>query len=166
MMTPDGSHFSAALDEARRSLDRLLDANPVPAGARPSPLPARSGVYLFSEPDAGYLYVGRTRNLRARIRQHCPGRMPPRGSVAPGATFAVKIARKSTGAVPTFQRRGGLRDLFANDETWRTAFAAAVERIRNMEVRYVEEADPLRHAVLELYAMIELRTPFNTFETT
>jgi hypothetical protein len=32
-----------------------------------------------------------------------------------------------------------------------------------MEVRFVEEADPLRQALLEVYAAVALQTPHNDF---
>jgi hypothetical protein len=34
-----------------------------------------------------------------------------------------------------------------------------------MELRYVEEPDPLRQALLEIYVAVVLRTPHNNFET-
>jgi hypothetical protein len=35
-----------------------------------------------------------------------------------------------------------------------------------MDFRFVEETDPLRQVLLELYASVVLDTPFNEFETT
>ena len=153
--------FANALGDALLAFGRLLAADPIATRAT---LPRAPGVYLFTEPGTGHLYVGRTRNLRNRIAEHCP-RIIPRSRVPP-ATFAVKLARESTGLGPTYQRRGGLRDLFANNPEWRDAVAMAVVRIRKMEVRFVEESDPLRSALLELMAAAELQTPYNSFETT
>ena len=34
-----------------------------------------------------------------------------------------------------------------------------------MQVRYVQEADPLRQALLEIYAAVVLATPYNDFNT-
>jgi len=34
-----------------------------------------------------------------------------------------------------------------------------------MDVRYVEETDPLRQALLEIYVSIVLKTPYNDFDT-
>ena len=153
--------FANALGDALLAFGRLLAVDPIATRAA---LPRTPGVYLFTEPGTGHLYVGRTRNLRARIAEHCPG-VIPRSSVPP-ATFAVKLARESTGLRPTYQRRGGLPDLFANNPKWREAVALAVVRIREMEVRFVEESDPLRSALLELMVAAELQTRFNSFETT
>jgi hypothetical protein len=38
-------------------------------------------------------------------------------------------------------------------------------RVRNMDLRYVEEADPTRQALLEIYASVVLRTMYNDFDT-
>ena len=35
-----------------------------------------------------------------------------------------------------------------------------------MQVRYVEERDPVRQALLEIYTAVELRASYNSFETT
>ena len=45
------------------------------------------------------------------------------------------------------------------------AFIVAKQRIRKMELRYVEESDPLRQALLEIYASFVLKTPYNDFNT-
>ncbi len=34
-----------------------------------------------------------------------------------------------------------------------------------MDLRFVEETDPFRQALLEMYAAIALKTPHNDFET-
>ena len=44
------------------------------------------------------------------------------------------------------------------------AFDAAKARVRAMEFRYVEEADPIRQAVLEIYCAVALETPYNDFD--
>jgi len=44
------------------------------------------------------------------------------------------------------------------------AFNEAKARIRNMDVRFVEEADPVRHALLEIYVLVVLQTPYNDFD--
>jgi len=45
------------------------------------------------------------------------------------------------------------------------AFTAAKQRIRKMNLRYVEETDPLRQALLEIYVSAVLQTPYNDFNT-
>ena len=45
------------------------------------------------------------------------------------------------------------------------AFEQAKDRIRQMYVRYVEESDPIRQCLLEIYAAVALDTPYNDFST-
>ena len=45
------------------------------------------------------------------------------------------------------------------------AFDRAKARIREMDIRFVAEPDPLRQAVLEIYTAIALQTPYNDFDT-
>ena len=58
----------------------------------------------------------------------------------------------------------GSRASLEKHEFFGPAFIAAKDRIRNMDVRFVEEVDPLRQALLEMYAAIALKTPHNSFE--
>lgn len=45
------------------------------------------------------------------------------------------------------------------------AFDAAKARIRDMSLRFVEESDPIRQALLEIYTAVVLDTPYNDFDT-
>jgi hypothetical protein len=45
-----------------------------------------------------------------------------------------------------------------------TAFTEAKARIRKMDVRFVEESDPTRQALLEIYVAVVLATPYNDFD--
>ena len=134
--------------------------HPVRVDAHPSPVPAAAGVYLLSEPNE-HLYVGRTRNMRRRLRDH------GNPSAQRQATLAIKIARDETGhEKPTYQSAGSTADLLANSSAFRVSFDEAKARIRAMQVRYVEERDPVRQALLEIYTAVDLRTSYNSFETT
>lgn len=48
---------------------------------------------------------------------------------------------------------------------FRLAFIEAKKRIRAMDLRFVEENDPVRQAVLEIYVAVSLQTPYNDFDT-
>ena len=65
---------------------------------------------------------------------------------------------------PTYQTTGSRTELEV-EPAFKEAFLRAKERVRRMEVRYVEERDPLRQALLEIYVAVALRTPHNTFDT-
>jgi len=51
------------------------------------------------------------------------------------------------------------------DPAFRAAFDQAKTRIREMDVRFVEVANPVRQALLEIYVAVSLRTPYNDFRT-
>ena len=44
------------------------------------------------------------------------------------------------------------------------AFTSAKLRICNMELRYVEEADPVRQTLLEVYVAVVLDAKYNDFD--
>ena len=50
------------------------------------------------------------------------------------------------------------------DETFAAEFRAAKQRLSEMDIRYVEEADPIRQTLLEVYVAVVLKTPFNDFD--
>lgn len=81
------------------------------------------------------------------------------------AAFAFRLAREATGQMKATYRPGeGSRNALAIEPTFKAAFDAAKARIRAMEFRYVEEADPVRQCVLEIYCAVALATPYNDFD--
>jgi hypothetical protein len=139
--------FAAVVESLQPALDRLKSMQPLV-----SPLPIRvRGVYLFSE-GGRHLYVGRSNNIGQRLRQH---RQP--SSQHNQAVFAFKLAREKTGKVVASYRVGpnGRAGLIGDPE-FSEAFNRAKARVRAMEVRYVEEDDQTRQALLELYCAIAL----------
>jgi hypothetical protein len=59
----------------------------------------------------------------------------------------------------------GSRVALCAEPKFGAAFLQAKERVRAMDVRYVEETDPLRQVLLEVYVLIILKTPYNDFDT-
>lgn len=117
-----------------------------------------SGVYLFSEGDTPF-YVGRSNRLRARYMLHCRP-----GSRQNQSSFAFKLACE---ALDTFNVHGRAMTRLKRSALpeFEVAFAAAKERIRNMDYRYVAEADQTTQSLLEAYCAIALSTPYNDFDT-
>ena len=150
--------FAAIVESLDPSFRRLLEMKAVAPSTLPRVMPT-SGVYLLSE-GKRHLYVGRSRNIRKRLGRHC----------RPGATyrmaaFAFQLAREETGHVKaTYKTDGSRADLF-EDPVFRRAFDRAKARIREMAARFVEERDPVRQAVLEIYVATVLKTPYNDFDT-
>lgn len=50
------------------------------------------------------------------------------------------------------------------DPAFASAFMAAKARICNMELRYVEESDPVRQTLLEVYVAVVLEAKHNDFD--
>jgi len=45
------------------------------------------------------------------------------------------------------------------------AFLEAKDRLNAMQIRFVEEGDVIRQALLEIYCAVALATPYNVFST-
>lgn len=139
--------------------EELIRMTPVTTGTLPPALKG-AGVYLFSE--AGrHLYVGRTRDVRKRYRQHTGT-----GAGHNSAPFAFKLAREATGFLRSNYRSDetSRANLMLNTE-FRSAFDSALVRMRAMEFRFVEEADPTRQCLLEIYVSVVCGSPYNDFDT-
>jgi predicted GIY-YIG superfamily endonuclease len=131
--------------------------SPVKISALPKQLPNEC-VYLFSEGDQ-HLYVGRTNHFRNRMRQHS---IP--ASQHNQAVFAFRLARLATGRTEVAYATAGGRVALAAEPEFAIAFSAAKARVRQMDLRFVEEGNPLRQALLEIYVAVVLNTPHNSFE--
>jgi predicted GIY-YIG superfamily endonuclease len=150
--------FRQYLETLHASLERLVAMKPKSVDALPRTLPLAC-VYLFSE-GGRHLYVGRTRNLRQRLRNHCGN-----ASEHNQAAFAFKLAREFTGRTRVdYSKQNSRKELLAVP-SFAAAFSNAKIRIRRMELRFIEEKDPLRQALLEIYASFVLKTAHNDFDT-
>lgn len=151
-------HFREVIETLHPALESLLAMPPVTTLTLPRRMP-ESGIYLFTE-RGSHLYVGRSNRLRSRIRNH--------GGPSAGenvASFAFRIARTDTGNITaSYQVHGSRKDLLM-DPTFLAAFNTAKTRVQRMEVRFVEERNQLKQAVLEIYAAVALGTTFNDFDT-
>jgi hypothetical protein len=153
------SKFADLVETLAPKLGELLAMNPLRHGQLPMNMP-KSGVYLFSE-SGQPMYVGRSNDLRARYGRHCRP-----GATHRQAAFAFQLARKATGRTLAAYRAGeGSRAGLMLDPKFAAAFTAAKAKIRNMDYRYVEEVDQNRQALLEIYCVVVLDTPFNDFGT-
>jgi len=111
-----------------------------------------SGCYTLIEGSAP-VYVGISRGVLARLRQHFLGKTHFDASLA----YAIAKRRSPTPgqraqamALPAFQK----------------AFAEAQKYLRTLSVAFVEIANPLELYVFEAYAAMELAThQWNTFRT-
>lgn len=151
--------FASVIDSLHESFERLIAMAPVSFERLPRIMPSQ-GVYLFSEHDR-HLYAGRSNRLRNRFGQHCRS-----SSQHNQAVFAFRLAREATGRlVPAYVPGAGSRASLPLDEVFNAAFMQAKLRVRAMDLRFVEETDQTRQALLELYCAITLQCPYNDFNT-
>jgi hypothetical protein len=149
--------FDAAIGQMPRMLDDLTRQTALPVGQQEG-IPAAPGIYVFSEGPTP-LYVGNTRNLRQRLRQHTAV-----NSRENEAALAWRIALKDA------KQRGlaitGTRKQIDADPAFAEIFSQARDRVRAMDVRFIEIDDSITRTLFEVYAAQALGTEeFNSFET-
>jgi hypothetical protein len=151
--------FAQYLESMNGSFERLIQMEPLTVAEVPRSAPSEC-IYLFSE-GSEPLYVGRTRHLRRRLSQHS---IPT--AQHNQAVFAFRLAREKTGNLTASYSAKGSRVDRSSDSKFVAAFVEAKRRVReDMRVRFVEEKDPLRQALLEIYVSVVLKTPYNNFDT-
>jgi predicted GIY-YIG superfamily endonuclease len=144
--------FAALAESLHPSFLKLISCPPHTGRVRLPLSTPRCGVYLFSEGD-DHLYVGRTDRLRDRHKEHWSGK-------ANDAPFAFKLARHAT---HNLVKGGPTRKALEADTAFAAAFGVARERVANMQFRWVEEVDPNRQCLLEIYATVVLEARYNDF---
>lgn len=149
--------FAALVELLEPAFQKLINMQPVNAENLPRAMP-RQGIYLFSDREK-HLYVGRSNNIRSRIGLHCRP-----GSQHNQATFAFRMARHQTGRTEAAYTASGSRSELVKDVEFGPMFVTCKARIRKLDLCFVEEHDPTRQALLEIYAATVLETPFNDFE--
>jgi len=115
-----------------------------------------AGIYLFSE-GGRPLYVGRTNKLRKRLQCHTRDNHNQ-------ATFAFLLARRETGRLKASYKPEGSRTALLSEPAFRAAFDAARRRITEMDVQFVEEPDPVKQTILEVFAAFQTQAEFNDFD--
>lgn len=149
--------FHKMVDELPALLDRLSSAPAKTVGDH-TDIPEKAGIYLFSE-GVTPIYIGQTRNLRARLRQHTSS-----SSRENQASLAWRIALAE--AKDAGHAVSGTRKELEADELFATHFRSAKERVAAMDVRFIELDDPVIRTVFEIYAARALGTDeFNSWET-
>lgn len=148
--------FAKATNSLDASYKALVKMKPVTIGSMPKEMPAR-GIYLFSE-EKKHLYIGRSNKLHKRPLRHCgTHRM---------AAFAFRLAREATGFVrPSYKSGDESRNGLMQNPRFVREFNRAKGRIRKMDLRFVEESDQTRQALLEIYCAVALKAPYNDFNT-
>ena len=139
-------------------LQALISMEPVTPLSLPSGM-FKQGVYLLSE-GAQHFYVGRSNHLKKRLSAHCR-----QDSTHRSAALAFRLAREATGNVKATYKKGeGSRAALVLDPTFSEEFREAKRKIGRMNLRFVEETDPTKQALLEIYVSVVLGTPHNDFD--
>lgn len=136
----------------------LLTMEPEKAPHFPKTMP-RSGIYIFSEGDQ-HLYVGRSNQLRQRLQAHGQP-----SSMHLTATFAFILACEEAEGLGISFPPETSRSEREKHPDFAPVYTQMKQRVRDMDVRYVEEADQVRQALLEIYVATALGTEYNSFET-
>ena len=111
-----------------------------------------SGCYVLIENNKP-IYVGISRSVLARLRQHFTGKTHF------DASLVYAIAQRRS---PTKVKRAGVMQ----DPVFQMAFLSAQTYLRSVHVSFVEIENPLELYVFEAFAAIELGTfEWNTFRT-
>jgi predicted GIY-YIG superfamily endonuclease len=136
--------FKKHVDALEPAYLRLLDMDAVYISDLPSDIPS-AGVYVLYEKDQP-VYVGRSNRMKPRLQEHC--RPSSNHNTAP---FAFRLAREQTGNIKASYITKGSRVELERDPTFKKAFDHAKQRVRDMKVKIVEERDPIRQYLLEIY---------------
>ena len=118
------------------------------------------GVYAFYEKDVP-LYVGRSNQMKERLLRHSQP-----SSMHETATFAFLLAiekakdDKELWECATSMTRTELQ----SDKKFSSLYQEAKLRVSNLDIRVVEVTDPIDQTVFEVYAALQLQTPYNSFE--
>jgi predicted GIY-YIG superfamily endonuclease len=145
------------IDSLEPKLTQLRKAKSfrLPVGSRQIP---REGLYLFSEKGKP-LYVGRSYNIRRRLQLHT------RDCSSYFQAFATYLAKETTGLKASYVLKKIAPEHFSNQQSFKQAFASAKKRIKKMNIQILEEADPIRQAVLEVCVALTFPTKYNDFRT-
>jgi len=157
-VTAEGvGQFAVAVEQMPELLESLEGATRFKASEHPH-VPDSPGIYLFR--DGGRpVYVGQSRKLRSRLRQHTGAR---RGHNQ--ASFAFNVAKREAAKAGVDVRR--FRSSLEVDPEFIPHFDSARAGVADMEVQVIELADPIVRMLFEVYAALALNTvEFNSFET-
>ena len=147
--------FDKVIRSVKRNFGVLMASSRHRVAELPREMP-KAGIYLFSE-NGRALYVGRSNNLRRRLQFHTRNNHNQ-------ATLAFLIARRKTGFLKaSYQSKGSRQDLL-RDARFRAEFDTARERIRQIDVQFVEVNDPIEQTLLEVFAALQTGARYNDFD--
>jgi predicted GIY-YIG superfamily endonuclease len=154
------------LEHARCEFDRLtskaranfnkLHASEIHQFNERAKFKKKAGVYILLE-DGDPVYVGRTRNLQARLQAHVT-----KSHNSP--SFALKRTRKRFGLTATYRKEGSRQSIIDHDE-YGAYFREKIEIIRGMTFKFLELDQAPDQYFLEIFASLTLDTGLDGFRT-
>jgi len=146
--------FDKIVKDVKKECSLLLKSPKYRMDKLPKEMPL-AGIYIFYENDTA-LYVGRTNKMKNRLKYYT-------NNSHNQATFAFRIAGEKTGKKATYRKEGSRKNLL-EDDVFKDEFDNARDRIRKMDVQFIEEADPNRQAVLEICTTLRVKAIYNDFD--
>jgi hypothetical protein len=151
-------NFFEIIEEFPRLLEKLKESESLSKNQLKS-IPEQ-GIYVFYERNIP-LYVGRSGRkgrFKTRILEHS------RQSSGHGtATFAFILAKdeaKEKGVNVDISRTN-----LEKEPKFAEVYREAKERVSKMQLKIIEINDPIEQTLFEVYAALELNTPYNKWET-
>lgn len=150
--------FQLLTERLHEKYEQLMQSEPLRADQLP-PKGKGAGVYTFTE-NGKVIYVGRTGNVKQRFVQHT-GDGAPHNQAALAFKFAKAILNIPK---PTYKNDENSRRNLMLNTAFMEVFLAEKRRLRDLEFRFVEETDPTRQALLEIYVSEVCESPNNDFD--
>jgi predicted GIY-YIG superfamily endonuclease len=114
------------------------------------------GIYVFYDEKDQPLYVGRSDRMRKRLLAHS---RPSSGHES--ATFAFILAKEQL-INPEIGTKS--RKALQSEEEFLKKYLETKIDVSKMRVRVIEIIEPTEQALFEIYAALELNTPYNVWE--
>lgn len=147
--------FKKIIDAVAANYEQCKSCHAFTLKKPPPHLPQR-GIYILCEGET-VLYVGRSNRIKQRLRDHiCNSHFK--------ATFAFLLAREATGNLKPSYKKEGSRAHLLKGEKFQQCFNAAREKISKMNVLVLEEVNPTKQALLEIYAATVTNAPYSAFD--
>jgi len=124
------------------------------------PSTLNQGIYVFYE-NGIPMYVGRTGRkgrFKTRILEHS---RPSSGHNT--ATFAFLLAKEKAAKRKMNVERS--RDILEKDSPFKELYLETKKQVSNMKIKLIEIDNPIAQTLFEVYAALELETPYNEWGT-
>ncbi len=150
--------FQEIVETFPQLLEQLTNSQPYMRDELPTNL--NQGIYVFYENEIPK-YVGRSGRkgrFKTRLLEH--GR-PSSGHNT--ATFAFLIAKEKAGKLGINLEK--TRDVLEKDKKFKELYLEEKKRVSKMKIKVIEIEDPIIQTLFEVYASLELETPYNEWRT-